>query len=296
MRNSNRSRVAGKVVVLACLMYVVALRAGAADIPTDQVPCEDSTCARRVLGAVLPVKYSSSTSVSSTGVSAPVKITCTPSIRNNPAVLCDAGFTGTKYTTTTTSCPSGQSGAPSTTTSGYNTSGCVAEPLPVTCTPTSYANPAVACGSGYSGTKYSRTNVTCPYGSYGPSVTNISGYDTSGCAALVTCSPDYFTGPWTACGTGFTGSKRTVTQVTCPSGAYGASSTTTSEDTSNCVANAPPPANEPVVTCGRPQEYGNPKNNCIFEEMILHYGWRVCTGGVIEDVSWYDNFGPCPGS
>lgn len=54
---------------------------------------------------------------------APV-VTCTPNSWTNGAVACGAGFSGSMYTTSSTSCPSGQYGAPSTSTSGYNTSGC----------------------------------------------------------------------------------------------------------------------------------------------------------------------------
>ena len=56
------------------------------------------------------------------------KATCTPSYNNN-YVACDAGYTGNKFTTTTLTCPQGYPSGIITTTTQYNTSNCVADPV-----------------------------------------------------------------------------------------------------------------------------------------------------------------------
>ncbi|MBC7465432.1 MAG: hypothetical protein H7256_05520 [Bdellovibrio sp.] len=54
----------------------------------------------------------------------PKLATCTPSTATNQAVACGAGMTGTKFTTTTVSCPNGPYGNSVSSTSDYNTAAC----------------------------------------------------------------------------------------------------------------------------------------------------------------------------
>ena len=102
---------------------------------------------------------------------------------------------------------------------------------PATSTATS---PAVACGTGYTGDKFTTYTTT-----YGPAPactpTTSSSEDTSGCVAIG-CPATSTTTSTAACGAGYTGNKVTTTTTT-----YGAApactpTTSSSEDTSGCVA------------------------------------------------------------
>jgi hypothetical protein len=98
------------------------------------------------------------------------------STATSPAVACGTGYTGDKFTTTTTTYGAAPACTP-TTSSSEDTSGCVAIDCPATSTTTSTA----ACGAGYTGNKV--TTYTTTYGA-APACTptTSSSEDTSGCA------------------------------------------------------------------------------------------------------------------
>lgn len=131
-------------------------------------------------------------------------VTCSPGTVNNPPVACGAGFVGTKYTKTTTTCPSGIYSTPSVTTSNYDTSGCSV--AAVTCIASTINNPAILCANGF-GTRFTTTTTTCPAGAYGAPSVLTSGYDTSGClpsgtvVGVITCD---YTRPGCYCNCGIT--------------------------------------------------------------------------------------------
>ena len=97
---------------------------------------------------------------------APRPVTCSSSSYTETAT-CGSGI-GTQYRAVTTSCPGGSYGSPSTSYGSWDTSSCVAA-----CTPSS-STISSACGTGFSGTKYTTTTYSCPSGS-------TSTTDTSGC-------------------------------------------------------------------------------------------------------------------
>lgn len=192
----------------------------------------------------------------------PPTVTCTPSAIKDPAESCPPGYSGYQYTTTTTTCPGGSYGVPKTTTSAYDTSSCVKDAAPVTCTPSSTTNSPVACGPDFTGTMYSTTSISCPNGSYGAPVTTTS-VNTSGCTpiapATVTCTASTTKNPAVACGSNQTGTKYTTTTVSCPTGSYGVPLTSTSAyNTSGCtdktVTCEPSTTTNPAVPCGINQD------------------------------------------
>jgi hypothetical protein len=103
--------------------------------------CADSTCQHRTIA--LSAGGTSSSSTSPTGGSS-VLSTAPPSTTPNPPppqtcfagstadapVACGPGYSGTKFTTTTITCPGGPYGQPSSSTSGYDTSGCISSAPP----------------------------------------------------------------------------------------------------------------------------------------------------------------------
>lgn len=201
--------------------------------------CIANTCvSNKVLGsdgiscicpASLPVWNGSS-------CTAPV-VSCVADAVPQSPVACGAGFSGTKFRTLVTSCPSGPYGAPSSSLTAYDTSGCT--PLAVTCSPGSVDLSPVACGSGFTGTKFRTETTTCPSGPYGSPSVSTSGYDTSSCGCAngasnyPTCTPPVVCTPTSSttsasCGSGFTGTKYTTTATFCPSG------TSSTVDTSAC--------------------------------------------------------------
>lgn len=102
----------------------------------------------------------------------PKPATCVASSTQNPAIACGAGYSGgTKYTTTTTSCPGGSYGAPVITTSGYNLGSCATCPAATTSsfTPTCASNENAVANSGQMQTSYS-----CDSGSAVPTQSVIS--------------------------------------------------------------------------------------------------------------------------
>lgn len=239
---------------------------------------------------------------------APV-VTCVANSTAEAPLACGPGYLGTQFRSLVTSCPSGPYGAPLTTFTAYDTSGCT--PLPVTCTPGSVALAPEACGLGYTGTMFKTATTICPTGSYGAPSVSTSGYDTSGCgcangasdyptctAPPPPCTPTSTTTS-ASCGTGFTGTKFTTTTYLCPSG------TDTSTNTSGCgCANgaadyptctplAPP---KPPFTCpvGTKSSWtSGTKTFCWIGSEVLEVGhslMTICNTGsaVFLEVERYD--------
>jgi len=197
------------------------------------------------------------TSTSTAGCVA-MPVTCVPgtnTVANSPVYCGTSTSSGTKYTatTTTTTCPSGSYGAPSTTTStsGYYTSGCN-----VTCSPGS-SRYAQSCGAGYSGTMYQVITTSCPNGSYGDPSTN-STYDSSSCVSTMpTCTPSSTSSnnaPVSCGSSGSSGTMFTTTTITttCPSGIYGSPSVSTSTsgyNTTGCNITCTPSSSVSTSPC-----------------------------------------------
>lgn len=125
------------------------------------------------------------TVTTNSGTCTPNAVTCTPSTTNGPSVACGAGYNGgTKFTTTYVVCPTGSYGQPSTSTSGYNTSGCHACPGPSVqaFTPTCGVGQTPVADSGVRTTTYS-----CSSGAaVGTTVTTSAG----------TCNTTYVYNSW----------------------------------------------------------------------------------------------------
>jgi hypothetical protein len=139
--------------------------------------------------------------------------TCTTS-ETTTSSACGTGYTGTKYTTTKSLCPSGTS-------STVDTSGCgcangatdypKCTPTDPACTPTSTTTSS-ACGSGYTGLKYTTVKTQCPTGSS-------TSVDTSACGCAnggtnyPTCTP-----PAVSCPSGTQNEWSTGTHLFCQAG------------------------------------------------------------------------------
>lgn len=162
----------------------------------------------------------------------PNAASCTESSNMNAAVSCGAGYNGgTKFTTTTVSCPAGKYGAPSYATSEYNTSSCSACPAPesIIDTPICSANENAVPNS----RTFQRT-YSCASGAAVPSVAMTNPGTCN--PKPVTCVAGETTGPAIDCGAGMTGTK-TISQVTsCPNGPYGAPLVQPRENTGSCKA------------------------------------------------------------
>jgi hypothetical protein len=81
---------------------------------------------------------------------------CMPSAVNSGNVACGAGFTGSKHGVTTTSCPG------SVVTFAWDTSACLPIAVPPPCTPSAVNGGNVACGAGFTGSKFLVTTNACP--------------------------------------------------------------------------------------------------------------------------------------
>jgi hypothetical protein len=135
------------------------------------------------LSSVSTSDYNTSACATPTPPPIPATPNCNTGSANGTALSCtSAGLAGQVGTAFTLVYTAHNTGAVCTTVAapGYNTSGCT-----VACTPrsTQRANPPVACGTGFTGTKFTTTttNYTCP-GNV-PSETT-SGYNTSACGCL----------------------------------------------------------------------------------------------------------------
>jgi hypothetical protein len=226
--------------------------------------CEDSTCARRAMTVTGPSSSSSSASY------VPASSHCRPSTVNNAPVACPTGYAGTRYTTTTTTCPAGVYGPRQVSTGGYNESGCavvapaptpsppapapappppppapapvVQAPPPPTCWADSWKND-FGCPSGQTGENYSITYRECPTGPYGPPTVTQRDY-TNTCKApppppTVTCWNDSWKNNF-GCPAGQNGENYSITYMECPSGPYGSPTYTQRDYTNTCTAPPPP--------------------------------------------------------
>lgn len=130
--------------------------------------------------------------VTQPGTCMPNAYTCVASTVVNPA-SCPANTTGTATSTVQTICNNGPYGVPDVFPAVVDTSACV--PLRIECTPSVVTNTAVACGTGFTGTKFTTTTTTCPSGQYVSGVTTISAYDTTACTPVPPlCIIKYFNG------------------------------------------------------------------------------------------------------
>jgi hypothetical protein len=175
--------------------------------------------------------------------------TCVAGSTQGAGVSCPAPQSGVRYPITTTTCPGGAYGAPSTTTS-YNSSGCTTPA--VTCTSSTTVEYGSCSPNIGQMTRFAYTN--CPSGAYGSPSYSYSSWDSSGCSAPAPppppppppCSTSSSSSS-ASCGAGYTGTQTITTTYLCPSG------TSTSTDTSgcgcangannypSCVLPAPPP-------------------------------------------------------
>jgi len=117
----------------------------------------------------------------------------------------------------------------------WNGGSCVA--APPSCVESSQAANTMACGAGFTGTMYQVQSTTCPSGPYGSPTTTMSDWVRTNCvAAAPTCAPSTGTES-TTCGdpSKYTGAMYRTITTSCPSGAYGASSSSYgSWDTGGC--------------------------------------------------------------
>ncbi len=187
--------------------------------------------------------------------------TCTVSTYTDTALCSTEGWQTRQVVT---SCPSGSTGAPYTSYSSWDTSGCLDSQSPPAPTPTPTPLPAEgggsspscsqtsstsasSCGSGYSGTQTITTTYLCPSGTS-------TSVDTSGCG--------------------------------CANGA---------NDYPLCTPPPPPPAPKPV-TCSVWREV-SPPGSCIYPESDFPHTYsRTCSDGTTETEILYTNVGPCAGS
>lgn len=161
-------------------------------------------------------------------------VTCSELVATNPAVGCGPGFSGgTKFTTTSITCPNGPYGAPSLNTSSFNMSSCSA------CLPTADSTFTPVCAQGANPVANSgkrRTIFSCTTGVAVPStvITNPGTCTSSG----VSCTPSNQNNALLACGPGYNGgTKFTKTITTCPEGAYGRPNRVTTDfDMSGCIS------------------------------------------------------------
>lgn len=105
---------------------------------------------------------------------------CVESSQAVNAAACGTGFTGTTYQVQTTTCPAGPYGTPTTSTSGYDRSNCVA--VAPTCSSSSSTESTV-CGdpAQYTGAMYRSVTTSCPSGPSGAPSTSYGSWDTTGC-------------------------------------------------------------------------------------------------------------------
>lgn len=245
MKKLRLSAILGSTLVAGSLISAEPVFSQTAD--PNSSACPDSTCARRSMTLTTSPISSKSTSVNGTTVGAGGS-QCAPN-QEQRTVGCGGTMSGSTLQKRDYTCTSATSGFWS---AWYDASSNCA-PLPVSCTPSSMANTPVACGAGYTGTKYTTTSTNCPSGPYGLPVTTTSAYDTSGCVAVPTCTPSTTVVPGIPCDPGYTGVKTVTTTVSCPSGPSGPSSTSVTENTNTCI---------PISTSCTPGSYANPPIAC----------------------------------
>lgn len=126
MEKHMKSKVIHSAVSLG---LILAFSPAHAQVDTQTGLCTDSACVPRVM------TVSGSGAVSTSAAYVAPSNNCVAKTVNNPAVACPTGYSGTMYTTTTTSCPSGRYGPKQLSTSGYNMGGCTGATPPVYYTP-----------------------------------------------------------------------------------------------------------------------------------------------------------------
>jgi hypothetical protein len=159
--------------------------------------------------------------------------TCVASTSTGSATSCPSPQLGSRYLVTTTTCPGGVYGSPSTS-STYDSSGCYTPT--VTCTSSSTVQYANGCPSPQVGQTARLASTTCPSGPYGAPSNSYGPWDYSDCSTPTPpppttppCTPSSSTTS-TSCGTGFSGTQIITFTYLCPStGNY-----STSVDRSRC--------------------------------------------------------------